>query len=222
MNRRLKKQGHFEAIFLKTPFGQMLQHKPGIFNKANGEYIDDRVKISYQVFIESLENRSTFLIKDELSDYMKSKFIAQAKELHGDDFDYDKIEFIGKNDIRIFCNKHQDYIVVARKNHVTKSFEKSPVGCKVCYHDSRKLKLKEVKEQLTELWNGYYSYVTWTEYKNSTFKIPVICPVHGTFHVNLSLHKNRGVGCGNCYNDALTRKSYLEMIRNVKAKLKGA
>ena len=56
----------------------------------------------------------------------------------------------------------------------------------------------------------HYNYSE-VEYKNSTTKVKVICPVHGEFMIAPGHHKN-GVGCSKCYFDS-QKTSRQEFVR---------
>lgn len=215
----MKKKTHFEKIFLSTPCGKMFKHLDNIFEVKNDEYVDFRVKLAYEVFIETCSNRSTLSSEKELSEYMQRKFIEKSKEIHGDSFDYDNIEFIDDK-VKIFCNVHKDFILVKRSNHLNTTFENNPIRCKVCYVNSRRNNIDDIKTALTDIWENEYTYESFTEYKNATFKIPVTCKTHGVFMINYGLHRFKGVGCGECYRDISTRDNYLTFVRKIKNKIK--
>ena len=59
-------------------------------------------------------------------------FIQRAKEVHGDVYDYSKVEYTSKNLIKIICKVHGEFMQKPN-NHL------SGQGCKLCGYLKNKL-----------------------------------------------------------------------------------
>lgn len=122
------------------------------------------------------------------------EFIADARKVHENLFDYSKVDYKGAHKkISIICKKHG-------------VFEQSPNmhlagnGCPLCRYDkvstSNSLSKNEfIKKSVSKHGNRYnYSKV---KYINTKEKVEIICNVHGSFFQKPELHM-RGSGCALC------------------------
>lgn len=124
------------------------------------------------------------------------RFIYEAKLVHGDKYDYSKVNYIN-NDTKVI-------IVCGNKNH--KEFEQSPSnhlagrGCKQCTVDKQTFSLEHfiTKARLTH--SNKYNYSK-TKYINNYTKIEIVCPnpKHKSFWQNPTDHYYHG--CPKCAND---------------------
>ncbi len=135
-------------------------------------------------------------------------FIARAKEIHGDRYDYSKVNYVNsRTPVTIVCREHG-------------SFKQLPAN-HVSGHQCKKCNLKERSEALSmgtdgfiaqsaEVHGGFYDYSK-VEYVSRRKRVTVICPIHGDFEV-VAGHHLRGVKCGKCQVE-VTRASKEEFIR---------
>ena len=92
------------------------------------------------------------------------EWIAKAKEVHGDTYDYSESEYKGqKYNIKIICKKHGAFYQQAG-NHV-----KQHQGCPLCSKYKRKT-TEEFVEKANEVHSYKYDYSK-VEYKNSKTNI---------------------------------------------------
>ena len=146
------------------------------------------------------------------------EFIKRAKEIHGDKYDYSKVEYVRMHDkVCIICPIHGEFLV-SPANHLK---ERGCPKCKSRKHLVTHYKSKNeriYKKHTTESFinkaklkhgNKYdYSKV---EYINNKTKVCIICPEHGEFWMRPDCHLN-GQGCKKC-GDATrfeTKKTYKE------------
>lgn len=127
------------------------------------------------------------------------EFIERAKKVHGNKYDYSKVEYKGnKEKVCITCPIHGEFWITP--NHHLKGH-----GCKKCGIDERAKKrsstTKEFIEKAKNIHGDKYDYSK-VEYVNSTTKICIICPIHGEFWQLPSSHLS-GIGCPNCQNSKL-------------------
>lgn len=126
----------------------------------------------------------------------KQVFIKKALLVHGDKFDYSKIEYINSaSKIDIICKVHG-------------SFEQTPnshlqgIGCPKCGAELIKLKLSDSTEKFIEKAkliknnNIKYNYLK-VNYINNKKKVIIICNEHGEFNQTPNSHL-RGDGCPIC------------------------
>jgi len=118
------------------------------------------------------------------------KFITQAKNMHGDKFDYSKVEYVNMHTpVCIICPEHGEFWQTP-KVHL-----RGHNGCPVCgsttkqTNESFKLKAKKVHGDKYD-----YSKV---EYINNRTKVCIICPEHGEFWQTPNEHLS-GYGCKKC------------------------
>ena len=122
------------------------------------------------------------------------EFIAKAKAVHGDRYDYSKGEYVGtKIKVRIVCKEHGEFLQSPQKHLYGQ-------GCEKCSRESKAKLFSLGKEKFIEkansVHNGFYDYSE-VEYVNSRSYVKILCPLHGPFMQIPSSHL-RGHGCPKC------------------------
>jgi len=116
-------------------------------------------------------------------------FINKAKEIHGETYDYSKVEYINcSTKVTIICKEHGEFSQLP-SGHLTGK------GCGICGGRTKldnKLFISKAKEVHGETYD--YSKV---EYVNSEIKVLIICKEHGEFTQLPSNHLS-GTGCLEC------------------------
>lgn len=133
------------------------------------------------------------------------EFIKKAKEVHGDKYDYSKVDY--KNNTTKVC------IICKEEGH--REFYQTPYrhlsgrGCPNCNGKS-KLTTEEFIKKAKDIHGDKYDYNK-VDYKNNTTKICIICPDHGEFYQTPKEHL-RGSGCTRCgnINRGLSSRVHLE------------
>ena len=119
-------------------------------------------------------------------------FIAEAKEIYGDHYDYGKVEYINKDHrVTVVCPVHGDFQVFAREHLDGK-------GCPKC--EKGKKFLAKLKAKFGDKF-GLDEFV----YESSTLPVTLICPTHGAFSRLPHQILNSRCGCPECGNE-LTRQ----------------
>ncbi|MBT5215885.1 DUF723 domain-containing protein, partial [Candidatus Woesearchaeota archaeon] len=121
-------------------------------------------------------------------------FILDAKKVHGDRYDYSKVEYKNtKTKIIIICKEHGEFLQTPSE-HLVGS------GCIDCAGLRKKTTEQFIEESILKHGKKYdYSKV---KYVNSNTKVSIICPVHGEFEQVASQHTS-GKGCNDCgYEEA--------------------
>jgi Zn finger protein HypA/HybF involved in hydrogenase expression len=138
------------------------------------------------------ENRMNKLVST------KEQFIDKAKEIHGDKYDYSKVEYKGSNDkVKIFCSTHGMFLQRA-KGHLIGN------GCIKCGKETMADKRTKTKDEFIHeanlIHNGRYSY-NQSEYIRGIEKIDILCKIHGLFKQSPNNHI-KGQGCPKCTRSA--------------------
>ena len=127
-----------------------------------------------------------------------SDFIKKARKVHGDKYDYSKVEYIGsKIKVCIICPEHGKFEQIPNSHLRTH-------GCPKCKGDklreSKTLTKEEFIKKAREIHKDKYDYSK-VDYMNSRTKICIICPQHGEFWQEANGHLS-GRGCPKCANEA--------------------
>ena len=138
------------------------------------------------------------------------KFVVDAQKIHGDKYDYSKVEYENANKIvTITCPIHGDFSM-RPTNHLKGQ------GCKEC----AKAKMGAYQKSDTGDFIGKsrlahgdkYDYSK-VEYVNNRVKVKIICPIHGEF-IQKPLDHIQGRGCPECGKKlGVAEKQVLEVMK---------
>ena len=145
------------------------------------------------------------------------EFIKKAREVHGNRYDYSKVEYVNKKSkVCIVCTEHGEFTQSPQK-HL------SGQGCIKCHHATlaKRYSLGKDKfiEKASSVHHGFYDY-SMVEYVNSHTHVQIICPIHGAFPQDPASHL-RGHGCPFCAdieNGKKKRKWTIEKCKEVAKK----
>jgi len=127
-------------------------------------------------------NRSLELCKRVVT---TESFIAEAKEIYGDRYDYSKVEYKNRDHrVTVVCPIHGDFQVYAREHLDGK-------GCPKCEKGEKFI--AKLKEKFGDKF-GLDEFV----YESSTSLVTLICPVHGAFSRTPTQILNSSWGCPEC------------------------
>lgn len=139
-------------------------------------------------------------------------FIKRAREVHGDKYDYSKVEYKGnKHNVCVICPEHGEFWTTPN-NHLSGA---------ICLECSRKANaIRQTKsfddfvEKAQQKHGTTYDYsLARGEYKTRAIPIPIICKKHGTFWQVPTLHLV-GHGCPICNESRLEAEVRLLLQRN--------
>lgn len=138
-------------------------------------------------------------------------FIEKAKEIHGDKYDYSKVEYVNNHtNVVIGCPIH-GYVEIAPQNHLR------GCGCGKCSvllkKQNRPLTNEEFIEKAKQVHGDKYDYSK-VEYVDSHTDILIGCPIHGYFAQKAGEHI-RGHGCKKCGRKQDDNNSFIEKAKNV-------
>jgi hypothetical protein len=122
-----------------------------------------------------------------------NEFISKAIEIHGNIYDYSKVEYIKSNEkVIIICKYHGDFLQSPNKH--------LQGGCKLCGFSKQANTRSKPKDKFIieaiEKHGDIYDYSK-VEYKNNMSKIIIICKEHGDFLQVAGSHL-QGHGCKKC------------------------
>lgn len=141
--------------------------------------------------------------------YTTSDFIEKAKGVHGEKFDYSKVNYEkSSKKVCIICPVHGEFWQCP-----TEHFN---YGCPKCGKTQR-LTLDEFIEKAKMMHGDKYDYSN-VEYKNNKTKVCIICPKHGEFWQRPDMHL-KGQGCVSCSrekNGLKKRKSNEDFINEAR------
>jgi len=139
----------------------------------------------------------------------KDEFIKKSKEVHGDRYDYSKVEY--KNSytrVCIICPEHKEFNQRPNSHLLG-------CGCPSC--STKKLTSEEFIKKAKEVHNNNKYDYSKVEYKNSKEKICIICKEdgHGEFYQIPSSHL-LGYGCSKCSGKAkLTTEEFIKRAKEI-------
>lgn len=133
------------------------------------------------------------------------EFIEKARQIHGDKYDYSKVEYINNHTkVCIICPEHGEFWQIPN-SHLNGH------GCPICARNYCRLSYNIFTERANKIHNNRYIYPEFICRNNKQY-VEIICPTHGLFRQKLKTHLD-GCGCPECY------KSTLE--NNIREFLKG-
>ena len=139
-------------------------------------------------------------------------FIEKAKKIHGDKYDYSKVEYTNnKTKVCIICPEHGEFWQTPQEHLQNK-------GCRKCGIEN----MKKAKSNDTETFINKAKQVhkdkflyDETEYVNSLTKVKIICPIHGEFKQLPYVHLD-GFGCSKCSGKyRYTTDEFIEKLKEV-------
>ena len=136
------------------------------------------------------------------------EFIAKAREVHGDKYDYSKTVYKdSETKVCIICPEHGE-------------FWKTPYdhlkgqGCMRCAKHNRHITTEEFIENARKVHGDKYDYSK-TVYKTTHEPVCIICPEHGEFWQRPSSHL-RGAGCSKCNGGvSYTQEEFIAQAREI-------
>lgn len=138
----------------------------------------------------------------------RDNFIKRAREVHGDKYDYSKVEYKNEREpVCIICPKHGEFWQ-APGNHLNGQ------RCDECYKDSKTLSNEEFISRAKKAHEGENYDYSKVEYTGSEDDVTIICSKHGEFTQRAADHL-QGKGCSKCVHHVSSVE--VEMFEFVKA-----
>ena len=129
--------------------------------------------------------------------YTTEKIIEKFKSIHGDKYDYSKVDFVKTTTkVCIICPEHGEFW---QEPHAHLKGQ----GCPKCGVDKRSKSKTTTNENFIkkakEIHGDKYDYSK-TNYINNKTKIVIICPIHGEIEITPNAHISEKRGCPKCGN----------------------
>lgn len=146
----------------------------------------------------------------------KEEFIEKAKQVHGDKYDYSKVNYKKVTDkISIICPIHGEFLMEARAHYRGQ-------GCPKCGIESRVKKKTLSKEEFVkrakEKFGDFYNFES-INYINTKTPIKITCKEHGESYItphDMFSHKYPCPKCGNKDKGLSSKLSNEEFIKRLK------
>ena len=125
--------------------------------------------------------------------YTTDEFIEEARKIHGERFDYSKVEYKSALEpIIIICRTHGEFL------QTPSDHKNQGSGCKKCSNVYSPT-TEEWKGWARDIWGDEYDYSK-VEYKYASEKIIIVCKKHGEFECspNNHIHATNPTGCPSC------------------------
>ena len=144
----------------------------------------------------------------------KEEFVKQAREKHGDKYDYSKVEYKNcKERVCIICKEkgHGEFYQTPG-DHLNGS------GCpkckKITLGNRFRKTLKEFIRDAREVHGDRYNYSK-VDYKNGSAEVCIICPEHGEFYRIANHHLISSGGCPSCSPRISTALRFIETSKKI-------
>lgn len=140
------------------------------------------------------------------------EFLSRSKEVHGDTYDYSRVNFRGAtHHVTIVCKQHGEFLQLPTQHMAGQ-------GCRLCGHlrigAKSRLEVKEVVSRLRGIHGDRYVYDKVGERNGK--KLTVTCREHGDFTATLTNLLHNQSGCPECGRAEVGRKSRLPYDEYVK------
>ena len=120
--------------------------------------------------------------------HTRNEFVEAARKVHGNRYDYSKVEYTGTdNNVIIICKTHGEFLQTPY-SHTRRA------NCGKCM--GRGLTVEEWVERLKNVHGDAYDYSK-IEDVSPGKKFPIVCPTHGEWHQDRHRHLS-GIGCHKC------------------------
>ena len=140
------------------------------------------------------------------------QFIEKAKKIHGDKYDYSKVDYVNpKTKVCIICSEHGEFWQKPY-NHLNGQ------GCSKCRYETLSNKYKKSTEQFIEeakkVHGNKYDYSK-VDYNLCQDKVTIICLKHGEFKQRPLSHL-QGQGCPKCgKKHKISLEDFIEKAKKV-------
>lgn len=132
------------------------------------------------------------------------EFIKKAKEIHKDEYIYDKTVFVDwDTKVTISCKEHGDFEISPRHHIYRKQ------GCNLCrgrhISESKRYSQEEIIEEFKKIHADKYIYSN-VVYNGIDTEVDIICKKHGVFKQTPYNHIHKKCGCPVCRYENLSKK----------------
>ena len=178
---------------------------------------ETKIEKKKKILLRKKQEKKEYKVKNEQDlNLRKENFIEKAKKVHGDKYDYSKVNYVNQSTkVCIICPEHGEFWQTPKahlKNH----------GCPLCGRkkvaSSFAFNTEKFIENARKVHGDKYDYSK-VKYVNNSTKVCIICPEHGEFWQTPAMHYNEGQGCPLC--GTLSSNGENEIYDFLKENLKG-
>ena len=200
----------------KEEFIQKAKEKHGDkYDYSNVQYVHSKSKVKIickehgefeQQPNNHLQGQGCLACKLDNSKLTTEQFIQKAKEIHGDKYDYSKVEYVNNaTKVKIICPQHGEF-------EQTPNLHLRGSGCPAC-GGTLKLTTEEFIQRSNEIHGDKYDYSN-VQYVNNTTKVKIICKQHGEFEQTPFNHL-RVYGCPECGSSTFREGWMRDIIQEI-------
>ena len=146
---------------------------------------------------------------------MTQKFVEKAIKMHGNKYDYSKVNFINwKTKVIIICKEHGEFEQLPYCHLKGQNCKK----CIIIQQSKKRTNTTETFIKLAKKVHGNKYDYSLVNYINARTKVIIICKIHGQFKQMADSHLSR-CGCKNCGNEnekSKSKKTNTEFIDQAK------
>ena len=155
-------------------------------------------------------NKCAVELRNENQRYSQEEFIAKAKKIHGNKYDYSKVKYTNsQTKIKIICSIHGEFEMKAN-NHTVQN-----QGCPDCGREKANINMRisyeKVLNRFKSVHRNKYKYIK-ESYVDYTTEMKIICNKHGEFYMKPHTHYSMKAGCPVCKSSKgeISIKDYLD------------
>lgn len=142
----------------------------------------------------------------------ESEFLAKAKEIHGDKYSYEGIDYQGAfKSISIYCKTCEEHFLQKPREHLQGN------GCQICARNSLGKKLKMTLQKFLKKVEGKYDCIDYSQLSFESIEDigTFVCTKHGTYTQKVANHL-RYKGCLECGKENIPRMTSEEFFGRLK------
>ena len=145
--------------------------------------------------------------------FTTEEFIAKAKEIHGNKYDYSKVNYVNATTkVCIICQEHGEF-------WQTPSQHLNGYGCKKCgykqvWEKRGRTTTEDFIKRAREVHGNKFDYSK-TVYKDTKTEVCIICPEHGEFWQKPENHLTSKNGCPKCYGKNKTTEDFIKEAKKI-------
>ena len=147
----------------------------------------------------------------------QQEFILHAKELHGDIYGYDKVNYVNdQTKVKIYCNKCKRYFYQTPNNHLRGK------GCKTCAINNKKTTQKDFIIKSKKVHGDKFGYDE-VNYVNSYTNVKIYCKKCKRYFYQTPNDHLQGSGCKTCgiNNKKTTQNDFIIKSKKVHGDIYG-
>ena len=137
--------------------------------------------------------------------FTTEQYVELVKKLHGDGFDYSKIEYKSHSSkVEVICKKHGSFLLLAS------TFLRPTSGCMKCKQENMNLPKAELVARFKAKFGNTFDYSKMPDKTSFRDFIEIRCMHHGWFTQEVRVHNSSKYGCPRCAKVAFSALRHKE------------